>query len=128
MAESRWPKGLSCHGRAPSGWADSGMRDFRNMRVWRAGYDLARDVGLDVRAFPRDGRWGIGRQMTSSSVSIPSNIAEGAGRTTVGEFLNQLSVANGSACELETQVMLARDWGRCDDDTAAARLASIESR
>jgi four helix bundle protein len=56
---------------------------------------------------PREELYGLTSQMRRSAVSIPSNIAEGQGRRTDGEFVNLLSVAHGSIRELETQLMLS---------------------
>lgn len=57
--------------------------------------------------FPNDERFGLTSQIRRSSVSIPSNIAEGAGRNTNGEFVQFLGIANGSAYELQTQIIIA---------------------
>ncbi|UOQ75776.1 four helix bundle protein [Hymenobacter sp. 5516J-16] len=61
--------------------------------------------------FPSDERFGLTSQMRRAAVSIPSNIAEGAGRGSAKDFSQFLSVATGSAYELETQFILAADFG-----------------
>lgn len=60
-------------------------------------------------SLPADERYGLVDQIRRSAVSIPSNIAEGSGRDTPKEFARFLRIAYGSACELETQVLIARD-------------------
>ena len=59
--------------------------------------------------FPADERYGLASQIRRSAVSIPSNIAEGSGRDTPKEFMRFLRIAYGSACELETQLLIASD-------------------
>ena len=61
--------------------------------------------------FPKDERYGLTAQIRRSSVSIPSNIAEGYGRKTTADYIRMLYIAYGSICELETQVLLAGDLG-----------------
>jgi four helix bundle protein len=62
-------------------------------------------------AFPREERYGLTSQIRRSAVSIPSNIAEGQGRTNLGEFRQFLGIARGSNCELQTQLEIARTLG-----------------
>lgn len=69
---------------------------------------LATSVYRAPEGMPSGERFGLTAQMRRAAVSIPSNIAEGQGRRTDGEFLNQLSVAHGSVRELETQVILSQ--------------------
>ena len=61
--------------------------------------------------FPREERYGLTSQIRRSAVSIPSNIAEGQGRTNLGEFRQFLGIARGSNCELQTQLEIARTLG-----------------
>jgi four helix bundle protein len=80
---------------------------FTDLRVWQKSMILVEDVYRLTSSFPTTERFGITSQMRRAAISIPSNIAEGYGRGTRGEYLNQLSVANGSVCELETLLYLA---------------------
>ena len=61
-----------------------------------------------TQAFPREEQFGLTSQIRRSAVSIPSNIAEGQGRTTVGDFRQFLGIARGSTCEVQTQLEIAR--------------------
>ena len=61
--------------------------------------------------FPREERYGLTSQIRRSAVSTPSNIAEGQGRTNLGEFRQFLGIARGSNCELQTQLEIARTLG-----------------
>jgi four helix bundle protein len=61
-----------------------------------------------TQTFPREELYGLTSQIRRSAVSIPSNIAEGQGRTSAGEFRQFLGIARGSNCELQTQLEIAR--------------------
>ena len=72
---------------------------------------LARQCYNLTNGLPKSERYGLASQIRRSAVSIPSNIAEGAGRISDREFVRFLRIAHGSACELETQLLLAHDLG-----------------
>jgi four helix bundle protein len=69
--------------------------------------DLVEEVYRITRKLPDQERFGLMSQLQRSAISVPSNIAEGYGRTQPGEFLNHLSIARGSLMELQTQLILA---------------------
>lgn len=80
-------------------------------------------------AFPSDERFGLTSQMRRAAVSIPSNIAEGAGRGSAKDFSQFLSIATGSAYELETQLLLAAEFGYINEaslQTIAAELTELQ--
>jgi len=83
----------------------------RNSAAWQKGMELARLVYKATRQFPADERFGLTNQLRRASVSIPSNIAEGKGRLTTGEFIQFLGIARGSTLEVQTQLELASDLG-----------------
>ena len=80
---------------------------YRDLRVWQKSMDLAEHVYRVTEAFPRAEIYGLTSQLRRAAVSIPSNIAEGQGRTSKGEFRLFLGNARGSLLEVETQLMLA---------------------
>ena len=82
-------------------------RNYTDLIAWQKAMDLARATYTATSAFPSEERFGITAQMRRAAVSIPANIAEGEGRRTRGEFLNQLSIAHGSVRELETHLRIA---------------------
>jgi four helix bundle protein len=80
---------------------------YRDLRVWQKSMDLAEHVYRLTENFPRAEIYGLTSQLRRAAVSIPSNIAEGQGRTSKGEFRLFLGNARGSLLEVETQLMLA---------------------
>ncbi|PKV51160.1 four helix bundle protein [Aquimarina sp. MAR_2010_214] len=82
------------------------MNQFENLNVWKKSMDLVCEVYKLMKLLPDNERYGLISQIKRCSVSIPSNIAEGAGRNSSKEFIHFLSIANGSTCELETQLLL----------------------
>ncbi len=86
-------------------------RKHHDLKVWQEAMALARDVYRVTGEFPKDELYGLTSQVRRAAVSLPSNIAEGAGRNGPREFLKFLFIARGSLSELETQLILARDLG-----------------
>lgn len=83
-------------------------RSFRNLKVWQRAIDLATVVYKLTADFPRTEVYGLSSQLRRASVSIASNIAEGYGRASKGEFRQFVGVARGSVLELQTQLVIAR--------------------
>ena len=83
------------------------MRSYRELVAWQVAFDLARQIRLKTEGFPKEELFGLRSQMRRSAVSIPSNIAEGAGRSSKKDFEQFVSIARGSLNELETQYLLA---------------------
>jgi four helix bundle protein len=82
-------------------------KNYQDLIAWQLAMDLVETVYRESAVIPADERYGLTAQMRRAAVSIPANIAEGQGRHTDGEFLNQLSVAHASVRELETHTMIA---------------------
>ena len=83
------------------------MNKFKDLLVWQKAIDLTEFVYLLTTQFPSEEKYGLTSQIRRCVVSIPSNIAEGAGRNSKNEFKHFLSIAFGSSYELETQLILA---------------------
>lgn len=83
------------------------MHVLEDLKVWNKAMSVAEKIYLISADFPLEEKFGLTSQIRRSAVSVPSNIAEGAGRNTKGEFKNFLSIANGSAYELFTQLVLS---------------------
>ena len=87
------------------------MHNYKNLHIWQEGIKLARKIYEITSNFPTNEKYGIASQMTRAAVSIPSNIAEGAGRNSNKEFANFLSIAIGSLFELHTQIVICEQIG-----------------
>ena len=81
------------------------MKDFRQLKVWEKSHQLA----LAIYKATKEELYGLTSQIRRSSMSIPTNIAEGCGRFTDADFARFLQMAMGSASETEYQLILARD-------------------
>ena len=86
----------------------SNIKTYRDLVVWDKATDLAVVVYRFCDALPPRRFFALGNQLRRASASIPSNIAEGYGRRSRGDYLRFLSIANGSLCELQTHLLLAR--------------------
>ena len=83
------------------------VRSYRELVDWQKAMDFVTDVYRATQSFPKEEQYGITGQMRRAAVSIPSNIAEGQGRQTTGEFRQFLGQARGSLLETETQILLS---------------------
>jgi four helix bundle protein len=84
-------------------------RTYRELLVWQKAKALAVQVYRSTEQFPRNETYGLTSQLRRAAVSVPSNIAEGQGRLTSGEFSHFLGQARGSLLELDTQLEIALD-------------------
>lgn len=84
------------------------IQSHRDLIVWQRAIDLSVAVYELTRQFPREEIYGLVSQLRRAAVSIASNIAEGYGRTSTGEYLQFLGIARGSNLELQTQLVIAR--------------------
>lgn len=96
------------------------VRHYQELIVWQKAMDLVEGVYKVSRSFPREEMYGLTSQLRRATVSVPSNIAEGQGRSTTADFLRHLSIAYGSLLEVETQVLIATRLhylapGNCSD-------------
>jgi four helix bundle protein len=90
------------------------VTSYRDLIAWRKAISLVTEIYGITLQFPKHETYGLSSQLRRASVSIASNIAEGHGRATPGEFAQFLSQARGSLCELETQVVIALALGYID--------------
>ncbi len=87
------------------------MKDFRDLKVWEKAHQLTLSVYRATTCFPSEEKYGLTGQLRRAAASIPSNIAEGCGRSGDRELARFLQIAMGSASELEYQLLLCLDLG-----------------
>ena len=86
-------------------------KSFRDLTVWQKAIQLTISIYKLSGQFPESEKFGLTNQMRRAAVSVGSNIAEGYGRATIGEYIQFLGHARGSCSELETQIVIARALG-----------------
>jgi four helix bundle protein len=102
------------------------INSFRDLLVWQKAMNLAEHCYLMSRRFPRDDQQVVGYEIRKSSVSIPSNVAEGYGRHYTPAYINHLWIANGSDNELQSQVEIAHRVKLVTEQEAATIIADAE--
>lgn len=83
------------------------MHNLKELKIWNKAIELSVLVYKATADFPKEETYGLTSQIRRSVVSISSNISEGAGRNSNKEFLHFLGIANGSAYELQTQLIIS---------------------
>ena len=86
-------------------------RKYTNLDVWKEARLLVTEIYAVSKNFPKDEQFGLITQLRRCAISIPSNIAEGCGRKSNKEFYQYLNISLGSSFELETQLILAKEFG-----------------
>ena len=85
------------------------LKKYQELIAWQKAIALVTEVYSFTSAFPQHEIYGLTSQLRRAAVSIPSNIAEGQGRATKGEFIQFLCHARGSLHEVETQIVIAKN-------------------
>ncbi|MEQ1705486.1 MAG: four helix bundle protein [Rickettsiales bacterium] len=107
---------------------DSKHRSYEDLKVWQKAVSLSKDVYRITKNFPKDEIYGLTSQIRRSAVSVSSNIAEGCGRNSYGEFVQFLGIASGSLAELHTQLIIAVDvnyLSKIDFDVLLTQIVEI---
>lgn len=91
------------------------IKDYKELVVWQKAMELVIAIYKATNTFPNEELYGLTSQIRRAAVSVPSNIAEGQGRQTRGEFRQFLGQARGSLAELETQLLIAHSLGYLED-------------
>ena len=93
---------------------DGKVKTFRDLILWQKAHQLVLFIYRITKNFPNEEKFGLISQMRRAAVSIPSNVVEGHSRKGKKEFINFLSIANGSLNELRYQVLLSKDLDYID--------------
>jgi len=96
---------------------------FEDLRAWQCAMMLALDIYQSTSHFPKQEIYGLTSQLRRAAVSVPSNIAEGKGRSSDRELCQFLNHARGSIYEVQTQLMLAQRIGYLDKEQSTQLLA-----
>ncbi len=103
-----------------------GTTNFRELLAWRQAMLVAKGIYAVIKKLPPEEKYVLGDQMRRAAVSVPSNIAEGQSRGSDKEFYHFLSIAQGSASELETQLLLAEGIGYFTNEDIQPILEQIQ--
>lgn len=100
--------------------------NFRELKIWQQSMALVKGIYSLTSGLPAEEKFGLISQMNRCSVSIPSNIAEGSGRTSEKEFLHFLRISLSSSYELETQLILVEDLFKINISTVLIDLHNLQ--
>ena len=84
------------------------MKNFKELKIWQKGFDLAIASYKLVDTFPKSEKYTLSQQITRAAVSIPSNIAEGSSRSSEKDYSRFIEISLGSSFELKTQFLIAK--------------------
>ena len=102
------------------------MRNFKQLKIWQKGFDLAVQSYKLTSLFPKEEKFGLALQITRCAVSIPSNIAEGSSRSSEKDYNRFLEISLGSSFELETQLLISQATGFSDAQICNQMLADLD--
>ena len=102
------------------------MHNLKELKIWIKAIDLAVEVYRVTSSFPPEEKFGLTSQSRRAAVSIFSNIAEGAGRSSSNEFKYFLGIANGSSFELQTQLFISNKLGLINSEDLEKLLLLID--
>ncbi|HEX5743404.1 MAG TPA: four helix bundle protein [Flavobacteriaceae bacterium] len=94
----------------------SDIKTYKDLLVWQKGIEIVKEIYILCNDLPKDEVYGLQSQMKRSSISIPSNIAEGYGRNYTKSYVQFLKIARGSLLELETQVIISKELALITQD------------
>ncbi len=102
-------------------------KSYRELIVWQDSIKLAKTIYKLTEKFPRAEIYALSDQIRRAAVSVPSNIAEGQARKLPGDFRHFLHIALGSLAEMDTQLILAQEFGYLSKDDISPIEAQIQN-
>jgi len=101
-------------------------KPHKNLNAWKYSFEFAKEIYNATSSFPADEKFGMISQLRRAAVSVPVNIAEGAGRKSPKEFINFLSIALGSIAELDTLLLLSKEFKYINEDAVMILLEKLD--
>ena len=102
------------------------MHRFKDLDIWKLSRQFCSEIYSITTTFPENEKFGLTNQLRRSSVSVPSNIAEGCSRSSNKDFSRFLEIAIGSLYEIETQLLIASDLGYLNHANLEELLSTID--
>jgi four helix bundle protein len=102
------------------------VRSYRDLIAWQKAIELVTEIYRATEGFPDSEPFGLTSQLRRAAVSVPSNVAEGQGRQSTGEFKQFLGHARGSLLEVETQIFIAGNLGYLSREQSASLIKRTE--
>lgn len=93
------------------------INSFRDLKVWQKSMELVTEVYKQTKTYPAEELYGLTSQIRRSAVSVPSNIAEGYGRRSTGDYTRFLQISIGSLYELDTQLEISYNLGYLSNES-----------
>jgi len=97
-------------------------KPHKNLDAWKYSFEFVKEIYKVTLSFPTNEKFGLTSQLRRAAVSLPANIAEGAGRKSTKEFIRFLSIALGSVAELDTLLLLSKDLKFIEEETVTELL------
>jgi len=104
------------------------MATHKDLALWQLAMDFVVEIYETTSQYPSEEKYGLVSQIRRSAVSIPSNIAEGAGRNSKKQYIQFLNIALGSIAEIETQLIIAKRLNFYTNDEQLEKLSVIRSK
>lgn len=103
------------------------MHRFKDLEIWKQSRQLCKKMYEVTSSFPKDEKFGLVSQLRRASISVPSNIAEGASRRSNKDFARFLDIALGSCYEIETQLLIANDLDFINNENLDTMLEKLNA-
>jgi four helix bundle protein len=101
------------------------MKTHKDLKVWQKSLDYVTEIYQLTKSYPKDEIYGLANQLRRAAVLIPSNIAEGAARSTKKEFNQFLHISLGSLSELETQLLISENLGYLSKEDSLKKIEKL---
>ena len=102
-------------------------KPHKKLNAWKLSFEFVNEIYRVTSLFPAAEKFGIISQLRRAAISLPTNIAEGAGRKSQKEFINFLSIALGSISELDTLLLLSKELKYIDEEALLSLLNKLDT-